>query len=298
MDECIRPSHVTACCSSRQRATLCLPCHAHAAAAHAWADAARDELESPDRPVAARAGRRQRRHRRRCGLWRRHHLGGPRERWAGGRQRHVGGCGDRCGGALLYRGRARWSRGDGSRRRGRRDRHPSPPSAGGSGGGSLRRGEGDHDREAAEGHAGDVRLQRQPRDAEAAAEGGRRQGLPLRHGARGQPWAAARGVWRKNGGGARAGGVADPLGAGCAQVEQMEASIAEGKFLEYAQVHGRYYGTSKQSVADVCDAGKVCPHALPPFLSPVTIAPCRRHPPPRLPRERARVCVAGVHPRH
>ena len=115
---------------------------------------------------------------------------------------------------------------------------------------------------------------------------------------RAQPWAAAGGVWRKNGGGARAGGVADPLGAGCAQVEQMEASIAEGKFLEYAQVHGRYYGTSKQSVADVCDAGKVCPHALPPFLSPVTIAPCRRHPPPRLPRERARVCVAGVHPRH
>ena len=62
--------------------------------------------------------------------------------------------------------------------------------------------------------------------------------------------------------------MAEPLGAGCAQVEQMEASIAEGKFLEYAQVHGRYYGTSKQSVADVCDAGEVYTHS--PFLSPLS----------------------------
>jgi guanylate kinase len=38
----------------------------------------------------------------------------------------------------------------------------------------------------------------------------------------------------------------------------MEAAIKNGEFVEYAPVHGNYYGTSKKSVSDVCDQGKVC----------------------------------------
>jgi guanylate kinase len=41
-------------------------------------------------------------------------------------------------------------------------------------------------------------------------------------------------------------------------VPGMEAAIAKGEFIEYANVHGNYYGTSKKSVADVCEAGQVC----------------------------------------
>lgn len=41
-------------------------------------------------------------------------------------------------------------------------------------------------------------------------------------------------------------------------VSAMEAAIKNGEFIEYASVHGRYYGTSKKSVADVCEEGKVC----------------------------------------
>jgi len=33
--------------------------------------------------------------------------------------------------------------------------------------------------------------------------------------------------------------------------EEMEAEIAEGKFLEYAEVHGNFYGTSSDSVQTV-----------------------------------------------
>ena len=41
-------------------------------------------------------------------------------------------------------------------------------------------------------------------------------------------------------------------------VPAMEAAIRNGEFIEYAPVHGNYYGTSKKSVADVCEQGKVC----------------------------------------
>lgn len=42
-------------------------------------------------------------------------------------------------------------------------------------------------------------------------------------------------------------------------VGDMEAAIENGEFIEYANVHGKYYyGTSKKSVADVCEKGQVC----------------------------------------
>ena len=41
-------------------------------------------------------------------------------------------------------------------------------------------------------------------------------------------------------------------------VEQMEKDIADGKFLESANVHGNYYGTSIEAVASVQRAGKIC----------------------------------------
>merc|ERR1712071_567631 len=34
--------------------------------------------------------------------------------------------------------------------------------------------------------------------------------------------------------------------------------IAQGKFIEYAEVHGNYYGTSIDAVAKVQNAGKIC----------------------------------------
>lgn len=40
--------------------------------------------------------------------------------------------------------------------------------------------------------------------------------------------------------------------------EAMEAKIAAGEFIESAHVHGNIYGTSKQAVRSVADAGKVC----------------------------------------
>jgi guanylate kinase len=40
--------------------------------------------------------------------------------------------------------------------------------------------------------------------------------------------------------------------------EQFCQEIAEGKFLEYAEVHGRIYGTSKQAVRNVLESGRVC----------------------------------------
>mmetsp|Transcript_5141 Transcript_5141/g.11219 ORF Transcript_5141/g.11219 Transcript_5141/m.11219 type:complete len:221 (+) Transcript_5141:191-853(+) len=41
-------------------------------------------------------------------------------------------------------------------------------------------------------------------------------------------------------------------------VDQMEKDIADGKFLEHANVHGNYYGTSIEAVASVQRAGKIC----------------------------------------
>lgn len=41
-------------------------------------------------------------------------------------------------------------------------------------------------------------------------------------------------------------------------VEQMKADIAAEKFVEYAEVHGKYYGTSFAAVESVQKSGKVC----------------------------------------
>ena len=41
-------------------------------------------------------------------------------------------------------------------------------------------------------------------------------------------------------------------------IPKMQQAINEGKFLEYAQVHGNYYGTSVQAVQDVQSKGRVC----------------------------------------
>jgi guanylate kinase len=41
-------------------------------------------------------------------------------------------------------------------------------------------------------------------------------------------------------------------------VDQIKQEIAEGKFIEHAEVHGRYYGTSVTAVESVQSAGKVC----------------------------------------
>jgi guanylate kinase len=40
--------------------------------------------------------------------------------------------------------------------------------------------------------------------------------------------------------------------------EQFAKEIAEGRFLEYAEVHGNLYGTSRMAVRRVLDTGKVC----------------------------------------
>ena len=41
-------------------------------------------------------------------------------------------------------------------------------------------------------------------------------------------------------------------------LEMMKQDITQGKFLEHADVHGNYYGTSWQSLRDVQNAGKRC----------------------------------------
>mmetsp|Transcript_15130 Transcript_15130/g.20608 ORF Transcript_15130/g.20608 Transcript_15130/m.20608 type:complete len:414 (-) Transcript_15130:177-1418(-) len=41
-------------------------------------------------------------------------------------------------------------------------------------------------------------------------------------------------------------------------VDDMKKEIEEGKFIEYAEVHGNYYGTSVASVEKVQSAGKIC----------------------------------------
>lgn len=41
-------------------------------------------------------------------------------------------------------------------------------------------------------------------------------------------------------------------------VEQMKKDIEEDKFIEYAEVHGKYYGTSVQAVESVQSNGKIC----------------------------------------
>jgi guanylate kinase len=40
--------------------------------------------------------------------------------------------------------------------------------------------------------------------------------------------------------------------------EEMKKAVSDGKFIEWAEVHGQTYGTSCQSVKSVGDAGKVC----------------------------------------
>eukprot|EP00554_Chaetoceros_debilis_P009637 CAMPEP_0194100380 /NCGR_PEP_ID=MMETSP0150-20130528/1254_1 /TAXON_ID=122233 /ORGANISM="Chaetoceros debilis, Strain MM31A-1" /LENGTH=201 /DNA_ID=CAMNT_0038786733 /DNA_START=39 /DNA_END=640 /DNA_ORIENTATION=+ len=41
-------------------------------------------------------------------------------------------------------------------------------------------------------------------------------------------------------------------------VEKMKAEISAGKFIEYAEVHGNYYGTSVEGVKSVQSKGKIC----------------------------------------
>lgn len=41
-------------------------------------------------------------------------------------------------------------------------------------------------------------------------------------------------------------------------VEQIKQDIDAGKFIEYAEVHGKYYGTSVQAVESVRTSGKIC----------------------------------------
>ncbi|KYR01997.1 guanylate kinase [Tieghemostelium lacteum] len=38
----------------------------------------------------------------------------------------------------------------------------------------------------------------------------------------------------------------------------MEREIANGDFIEYANVHGNYYGTSKKALQEVSEKGKIC----------------------------------------
>lgn len=40
--------------------------------------------------------------------------------------------------------------------------------------------------------------------------------------------------------------------------DAIQADIAEGKFLEYAEVHGNIYGTSLVAIQSLIDQGKVC----------------------------------------
>lgn len=40
--------------------------------------------------------------------------------------------------------------------------------------------------------------------------------------------------------------------------EEFERRIEEGYFLEYAEVHGNFYGTSKKAVLDIVERGKIC----------------------------------------
>lgn len=40
--------------------------------------------------------------------------------------------------------------------------------------------------------------------------------------------------------------------------EQIKKEIADGKFIEYAEVHGNIYGTSVSAVQDIANSGKVC----------------------------------------
>ena len=41
-------------------------------------------------------------------------------------------------------------------------------------------------------------------------------------------------------------------------VKEIEAAIANNEFIEHANVHGNYYGTSKSAVAKVGENGKIC----------------------------------------
>jgi guanylate kinase len=41
-------------------------------------------------------------------------------------------------------------------------------------------------------------------------------------------------------------------------VDEIKKEIDDGKFIEYAEVHGNYYGTSIQAVESVKSQGKIC----------------------------------------
>ena len=39
---------------------------------------------------------------------------------------------------------------------------------------------------------------------------------------------------------------------------EMEEMVGRGEFVEYANVHGNMYGTSRKAIQDVATKGKVC----------------------------------------
>lgn len=53
-------------------------------------------------------------------------------------------------------------------------------------------------------------------------------------------------------------GEVDGVHYNFASVDQMKKEIDEGKFIEYAEVHGNYYGTSVKGVESVQNDGKIC----------------------------------------
>jgi guanylate kinase len=54
------------------------------------------------------------------------------------------------------------------------------------------------------------------------------------------------------------GGEKDGVHYNFSTVETMKKEISEGKFIEYAEVHGNYYGTSVAAVESVQKSGKIC----------------------------------------
>mmetsp|Transcript_30562 Transcript_30562/g.74563 ORF Transcript_30562/g.74563 Transcript_30562/m.74563 type:complete len:198 (+) Transcript_30562:1214-1807(+) len=53
-------------------------------------------------------------------------------------------------------------------------------------------------------------------------------------------------------------GEIDGVAYNFTDVEAMKKEIEEGKFVEWAEVHGRYYGTSFDAVKRVADEGQIC----------------------------------------
>merc|ERR1712039_1150314 len=54
------------------------------------------------------------------------------------------------------------------------------------------------------------------------------------------------------------GGEEDGVHYNFTNVEQMREEIAQGKFIEHAEVFGKFYGTSFDAVAKVQKSGRIC----------------------------------------